>query len=319
MIGPLPYLANHRPHRRGHSSEISTVLVACRELVDRFIVFSAGRPAGSRGFRGRTHPGSWFAGIDLRRVKPGRERLFGKSRGAHGSLYRDACGRSVLQRTDANRLITRASNCQLYKRANAPTASRQFVTVARILGKVQRQLESKMVRSASLSALPSAYNDFLYAPIGEDTNGALLTVLSVLARRNVDPWEEAADLSRLPRDTAARKLMSMITASPALSSTLAGQTAVADRLIALLPDHMASADGTPAALPDLPPIRRSPPTRKLMLIAIYIGVMLLGQWIAASIFERAPVDVASAPSPRSTLRETLPSTAGDDKTIPSPR
>lgn len=176
-----------------------------------------------------------------------------------------------------------------------------------------------MIRSASQSALPSAYSDFLYAPIGENTNGTLLTVLSVLARQNVDPWEEAADLSRLPRDTAVRKLMSMITASPGLSSTPVDQTAVADRLIALLPDRIASADGTPTALPNIPPIHRSPPTRKLMLIAIYIGVMLLGQWIAASIFERAPADVASPPSPPSALRETLPSKVGDDKTNPSPR
>jgi hypothetical protein len=66
--------------------------------------------------------------------------------------------------------------------------------------------------------LPSAYDDFLYAPVGESTNGALLTVLSVLARQNVDPWEEAADLNRLPRDTAARRLTAMFTASPGQSS-----------------------------------------------------------------------------------------------------
>ena len=129
-------------------------------------------------------------------------------------------------------------------------------------------------------------------------NGNLLTVLSVLARQNVDPWEEAADLSRLPRDTAARKLLSIITASPALSSMSANQTAVVDRLIALLPARIASADGTPAALPDLPPKPRSPRTRKLTLIAIYIGAMLLTQWIAASIFERTPVEVASRYLPR---------------------
>jgi hypothetical protein len=36
----------------------------------------------------------------------------------------------------------------------------------------------------------------------------------------------------------------------------------------------------------------------LVLIAIYIGLMFLGQWIAASAFERARVDGASStPSP----------------------
>jgi len=171
-----------------------------------------------------------------------------------------------------------------------------------------------MGRAASLSVLPSAYDDFLYASVGESTNGALLTVLSVLARQNVDPWEEAADLSRLPRDTAARRLTAMITASPGQSSN---QAAVADRLIALLPRRIASADSAPTALPSVPPVDRPPPTVNLMVIAIYIGVMVLSQWIAASIFEKSPVDVA--PSTPSTLGETLPSTPVDGQTNKSPR
>jgi DNA-binding transcriptional LysR family regulator len=173
-----------------------------------------------------------------------------------------------------------------------------------------------MVRPASLSVLPSAYDDFLYAPVGESTNGALLTVLSVLARQNVDPWEEAADLSRLPRDTAARRLTAMITASPGQSSN---QAVVADRLIALLPRRIASADSAPTALPSVPPVDRPPPTVNLMVIAIYIGVMVLSQWIAASIFEKAPAHVDPAPSPPSTLGEGLPSTTADAKNNESPR
>lgn len=177
-------------------------------------------------------------------------------------------------------------------------------------------MESKIARSASPSKLPSAYNDFLYASVGEDTNGELLTVLSMLARRDVDPWEEAADLSRLPRDTAARRLISMITASPDPSS-IADQTAVADRLIALLPARIASADGKPNALQVVPPTPGSPPSVSFMAIAIYIGVMAVSQWIAASMFDKPPVDVAL--SPPSTLGETLPSTTGDGRASKSPQ
>lgn len=173
-----------------------------------------------------------------------------------------------------------------------------------------------MVRPASLSMLPSAYDDFLYAQVGESTNGALLTVLSVLARQNVDPWEEAADLSRLPPDTAARRLTAMITALPGQSSN---QAAVADRLIALLPRRIASADGMPVAAQGAPPVDRPPPRVNLMVIAIYIGVMVLSQWIAARVFEKSPVDVASPPSLPSTLGEALPSTPGDGQTDKSPR
>lgn len=169
-----------------------------------------------------------------------------------------------------------------------------------------------MVRPASLSELPSAYDDFLYAPVGESSNGALLTVLSVLARQNVDPWEEAAELSRLPSDTAARRLTAMITASPGQSSNQA-----ADRLIALLPRRIASADSAPGAVPSAPPADWPRPRVNLMVIAIYIGVMVLTQWIAATVFEKSPVDAAS--SAPSTLGETLPSTSREGQTTESPR
>ena len=130
-----------------------------------------------------------------------------------------------------------------------------------------------MVRPASLQVLPSAYDDFLYASVGESTNAALLTVLSILARQNVDPWEEAADLSRLPPDTAARRLTAMITASPGPASNRA---AVADRLLALLPRRIPSVDGMPIAAPGaaVRPVDRLASRVPLMVIAIYIGVMV---------------------------------------------
>jgi hypothetical protein len=170
-----------------------------------------------------------------------------------------------------------------------------------------------MVRAASLSVLPSTYDRFLYAPVGESTHGALLTVISVLARQNVDPWEEAANLSRLPPETAGRRLAAMITASAGRPSN---QAAVADRLIALLPHRIASADSAPTTWSSMPPADWRPPRVNLMVIAIYIGVMVLSQWIAASFLERSPANGAS--SIPSTLGETLPSTPGDGRTDKSP-
>jgi hypothetical protein len=172
-----------------------------------------------------------------------------------------------------------------------------------------------MVRAPSLSMLPSTYDEFLYAPVGESTHGALLTVISVLARQNVDPWEEAANLSRLPPDAAARRLAAMITASPGRPSN---QAAVADRLIALLPHRIASAGGPASSLSSIPPVDWRPPRVNLMVIAIYIGVMVLSQWIAASVFERSP-PVNGASATRSTLGETLPSTPADGQTDKTPR
>ena len=181
-------------------------------------------------------------------------------------------------------------------------------------------MESRMVRSAPPStALPSTYNDLLYAPVGEDTNGAFLTVLSVLASQNVDPWEEAADLSRLPRDGAIQKLISMITASSGQPSTTAELRAVADRVIALLPDRVAPAGRTHEASPGALPLGQAPASARLLLIAIYIGLIFFGQWIAANAFEKAPVDGASAASVPSKLGETLPSTTADNRPGKSPQ
>jgi hypothetical protein len=171
-----------------------------------------------------------------------------------------------------------------------------------------------VVRATSLSTLPSAYDDFLYALVGESTHGALLTVLSVLARQNLDPWKEAADLSRMPQETAAHRLISMIAASPGQSSA-ADQAAVADRLIALLPGHIAAVDGAPNVLHGEPAVHRSPPAINLVVITIYIGVMVLSQWIAMSIFERSPARAASAPSSLPAVAETPRS----GKTNESPR
>jgi hypothetical protein len=158
-----------------------------------------------------------------------------------------------------------------------------------------------MARGSSLSTLTSAYDDFLYAPVGESTNGVLLTVLSVLARQNLDPWKEAADLSRMPQETAAHRLISMIAASPGQSSSQAG---IANRLIALLPGHIAAVNGAPNVSRGEPAVHQSRPAINLVVITIYIGVMVLSQWIAANIFERPPAHEASAPSSLSAVAET---------------
>jgi hypothetical protein len=81
----------------------------------------------------------------------------------------------------------------------------------------------------------SAFDNFLYAPIGEDKNGMLLSVLSALARQGIDPWQEAARLAVLPGKTAAHRLASMIAALPEGPSTHLDPGPIAARLISLLP------------------------------------------------------------------------------------
>lgn len=79
------------------------------------------------------------------------------------------------------------------------------------------------------------YDPFLFAELGEDRTGAAVTVLSALARLDLEPWTEARELSRLARKAAQVRLtahLEAITDIPALALASEGR---AERLIALLP------------------------------------------------------------------------------------
>jgi hypothetical protein len=86
----------------------------------------------------------------------------------------------------------------------------------------------------------SEFNDFLFAPIGEDRNGMLVSVLSGLARSDVDPWQEAARLAELPGETATQRLASLIGALPDRVASYPESRTIAARLVALLPRPLGS-------------------------------------------------------------------------------
>ncbi|MGB8365238.1 MAG: hypothetical protein WCE20_12020 [Rhizomicrobium sp.] len=84
------------------------------------------------------------------------------------------------------------------------------------------------------SAPRAAYEKFLLAAVGENGKGEKLSVLSALARADLDPLSEAASLAFLPRDTAAQRLLQIIERSPDISPDQATLDN-ALRLAALLP------------------------------------------------------------------------------------
>jgi hypothetical protein len=63
-----------------------------------------------------------------------------------------------------------------------------------------------MTHAALSPLIGPEFDQFLGASIGEDRNGTGLSVLSALARLDVDPWKEATSLARLPREAAAVRL-----------------------------------------------------------------------------------------------------------------
>ena len=92
-----------------------------------------------------------------------------------------------------------------------------------------------MTPAASVFFVGSEFNDFLHASIGVESNDMPLTVLSALARLNIDPWGEAAELSELPKHSATQRLASLIARLPRGRWTQGDCETTADRLIGLLP------------------------------------------------------------------------------------
>ena len=100
----------------------------------------------------------------------------------------------------------------------------------------------------------SGLNEFLFAPVGTEANGMTLSLVSVFARLGNDPWLEAGRLARLPKPEATESLARIIANMPSSLWPLQAATAIATRLIALLPTQLGelrrsaltSADGAKA-------------------------------------------------------------------------
>jgi hypothetical protein len=97
---------------------------------------------------------------------------------------------------------------------------------------------------ARFSTLNARYDDFLFAPVCEDANGMRLSVISALARSNVDPWEEATRLAGMPKAIAEKTLLSILDLVSGRSWKSPEAAAIAARLVRLLPQPGEAAAGT---------------------------------------------------------------------------
>jgi hypothetical protein len=138
------------------------------------------------------------------------------------------------------------------------------------------------------------FDRFLHEPIGEDTNGLVLTVLSALARLDVDPWEEAAALSRLPGVAAARKLALLLAKLPGRSGAFADAGSLAARLISLLPGSVPRAAATHAPPLAIGAAARFRPLGSLMFFILIMLLMFTGEWLMSRSRSRAPPATATS-------------------------
>jgi hypothetical protein len=152
--------------------------------------------------------------------------------------------------------------------------------------------EIEATRATPMISQGSEFQRFLYAPICDDNEGVTLSVLSALARQDIDPWAEAARLSRLPEDTAVEQIVALLDALPHRLVASLDRMKVASRLSALLPRSIALNESSvrPAAAG-----RRSLAAFAFnwRFFYLYFCLMLLINWLMAE-FHTSPSAVAGS-------------------------
>jgi hypothetical protein len=152
----------------------------------------------------------------------------------------------------------------------------------------------EITRVIQVPRISADYDAFLFATIGVDPNGNGFSVLSAMARMNLDPWREAASLAALPGKAAARKLASLIAAVPGGPAEPGESDVTATRLVKLLPSQ------TRSLLPPLPPkktlldlkaLTQSPQARYVLFGVI--ALLLFALWSASKIAPSAPPPAAT--------------------------
>ncbi len=152
----------------------------------------------------------------------------------------------------------------------------------------------KMERAASPSRLPPEFDDFLFASIGEDQAGCCSAWSRRWQELDVDPWQEAAKLARLPVEAATQRLASLIAALPEAQRPRWDPMTIARRLIGLLPRPANFPAPTPKSLPGIDIAQKSPALVYVLLVVFVLSAQLF----AAS--HQPPAQVGDGNPPSST-------------------
>jgi len=151
--------------------------------------------------------------------------------------------------------------------------------------------------AASNACFGSEFTNFLYAPIGQDNSGMPLSVLSALARQDVDPWEEAANLTQLPEEEAVSHLVSLLGTLPNATQACPDPAAIATRLIALLPRKPQHALPRLNLFAQADLEKHSEVVSTLSFALILMVVMVLGVWLIGSFQTSGQSPTHSTPAP----------------------
>lgn len=97
---------------------------------------------------------------------------------------------------------------------------------------------AEIMPARSAMFLGPEFNEFLFATIGAERNGCYLSVVSALARLDLDPWAEAERLAKLPIEIAIKNLSALIVAQQEVPLDGREPEKMAARLVELLPRRL---------------------------------------------------------------------------------
>jgi hypothetical protein len=153
-----------------------------------------------------------------------------------------------------------------------------------------------MSAASSPSRFSDQFNAFLRSALWLDRDEAPLSVLSALARLDVDPWEEAAQLAALPEESASARLAAMLANLPGGPADRRDLDAHCARSVRLL----SSVAGSVRA--------RAEPSRVPVVRPAGFLFLVVGSWMLAITLMAAHEPAGRGPSARATPAAHAPIT-----------
>ncbi len=151
--------------------------------------------------------------------------------------------------------------------------------------------------SVSHARFGSEFERFLYAAIGQDNNGMPLSVLSALARQDVDPWDEAARLAQLPEEKAVTQLVSLLGAFPHAPLACPDPASTAIRLVTLLPRPRNHVHPSTNQFVETMAEKHPGFVSNLTFVLAYMILLLFSTWLINNLQTSGPLEAPSSPAP----------------------
>jgi hypothetical protein len=160
---------------------------------------------------------------------------------------------------------------------------------------------------STLTPLTLRYDAFLFAPVCNEASGVSLSVVSLLARANVDPWEEASRLATMPKALAEKALAATLDLMPGRNWKQAEAKTIAARLVRLLPQ---SGEGGPA---EVVQSGAKPKSYWWLWLAFGVGISVLAPRLPAATTDAGLATSQSVTPAGETLGDSVASPDASDR------